>query len=37
MADDMLFRYSFNDSSVSETTAASAVTGAAYVLFYKRR
>jgi Ubiquitin carboxyl-terminal hydrolase len=29
--------YKHNDSWVSETTAASAVTGQAYVLFYKRR
>lgn len=30
-------RYDFNDSSVSSTTPERAVTGTAYVLFYKRR
>lgn len=30
-------RYDFNDSMVSSTTPEKAVTGSAYVLFYKRR
>lgn len=33
----LLTRYDFNDSNVSSTTPERAVTGTAYVLFYKRR